>query len=92
MGAWNEYQLQPFYVGFAPQVLPEVGTLHGLIDETKRVCCSRIYPYEQRAGVGEEAGYVNFITKPLYGSRQWRIWNRWSQHTATTRATSNDSL
>ena len=44
--------------------------MHVLVDETKRVCLSRIYPHQRYYVyilMVKESAYVNFIAKPL----QW---------------------
>ena len=67
----NGYQLQPPHVGFIPQVLLEVEAIHVLVDETERVCLSRVHSHERYyvyIPVVKEAACTNLILKPLLTS------------------------
>ena len=49
-------------------MLPEVEALHILVDETERMCLSRVNPHKRyyaHVSTVEEAVYVNLIGKPL---------------------------
>ena len=64
----NQHQFQLPRVGFVPQILPQVEAIHIPVDETKRVCFSRVNPHERyyvHALVVKEGPYVNFVGKPL---------------------------
>ena len=64
----DEYQFQLLHVGLVPQALPKVEAVHVLVNETERVCLSRIHPHEWcyiHIFVMKEARYVNFIVEPL---------------------------
>ena len=64
----NEYQFQSLHTRLIPQVLSEVEAIHILVDETERVCFSRVHPYERyyiHIFVVKEATYESFVMKPL---------------------------
>jgi len=64
----NKYQLQPPHVGFIAQVLLETEAIHILVNETERVCISRVNPDERyyvHISALKVAACANFIEKPL---------------------------
>jgi hypothetical protein len=71
----NRYQIQPLNVRFIPQVLLEIEAVHVLVDETERMCLSRVHPHERHhvhIYAAKEAAYMNLVAKPLDGScQQW---------------------
>jgi len=67
-GYGSEYQFQLPRVGFVPQILPQVEAVHIHVDETERVCLSRVHSQERcyvHVSVVKESPYVNFVAKPL---------------------------
>jgi len=67
-GGRNGYQLHPPRVWFVPQVLPQVETVHVLVDKTEGVVLSRVYPhkwYYAHVLLVEEGPHVNLVVKPL---------------------------
>ena len=66
----NEYQLQFLSIGFVPQVLFEVEAIHILVDESERVCLTRVDPHELyyiHTSVVKEGTGANFVVESLWG-------------------------
>lgn len=83
------YQLQSPHVGFALHVLPEIETVHVLVDKSEGVASSGIHPHERHhvdTSMVKEAAYTNFVVKSLQGNCQYCARHRkmWLQRTAMT--------
>ena len=83
----NKYHFRPLHVRLIPQVLLEVEAVHVLIDETERVCLSRVHANERYYVhiFVKEAVHMNLVVKPLCGDvRRVPPGMGCNQHTATT--------
>ena len=70
----NGYQIQPVHIVFVPQVLFEVEAVHVFIDETKRMCLSRVHTNEWHhvhALLVKEGPHVSFVAEPLQRDYQY---------------------